>query len=107
MEQAVANLVTNAVKYSKENGSIHIGIKREENMVVLQVEDDGLGIGKEDLPFIFEHFFRGEKSRSRQFGGTGLGLSIVKYIVEAHGGYITVKSQLGEGSVFKIYLPLI
>jgi signal transduction histidine kinase len=107
MEQALINLITNAVKYSKENGFIRLNIIKEESMVVFQVEDDGHGISKEDLPFIFEHFFRGEKSRSRQFGGTGLGLSIVKYIIEAHGGYITVKSQLEEGSLFKIHLPLI
>lgn len=106
IEQAIINLVTNAIKYSKDNGSIKISITREENMVVIQVEDDGLGISKEDLPFIFEHFFRGEKSRSRQYGGTGLGLSIVKYIVEAHDGYINVKSELGRGSLFKIYIPL-
>jgi Osmosensitive K+ channel histidine kinase len=107
MEQALVNLVTNAAKYLKDNGHMKISIKKEDNMVVFSVEDDGIGISKEDLPFIFDHFYRGEKSISRQSGGTGLGLSIVKYIVEAHEGYITVKSKLGEGSTFRIHLPVI
>lgn len=107
MEQVLVNLITNAVKYSKEGGSIIVRIEREENMVVFQVEDNGYGISKEDLPFVFEHFYRGEKSRNRKHGGTGLGLSIVKYIVEAHGGYITVKSQLDTGSLFKVYIPVV
>lgn len=107
MEQALMNLITNAIKYSKENGNVKLSVAKEEDMVVFRVEDDGLGISKEDLPFIFQHFYRGEKSGSCQYGGTGLGLSIVKYIVEAHGGYVTVKSQLGSGTFFKIFLPVI
>jgi signal transduction histidine kinase len=107
MEQAIINLVVNAIKYSQKNGWIKIRAKKEDEMIVICVEDNGIGIGKEDLPFIFEDFFRGEKSRSREFGGTGLGLSIVKYIVEKHGGYVSVKSKLGEGSCFKLHIPVV
>jgi len=107
LEQALINLVVNAIKYSPNGGKIHVFTKQVDNYAVITVEDAGMGIGKEDLPFIFENFYRGEKSRSRQYGGTGLGLSIVKYITEAHGGYITVKSEREKGSTFKLYLPLV
>ena len=107
MEQALMNLITNGIKYSEEKGIIKVGVTKEEDMVVFLVKDNGLGISKEDLPFVFQHFYRGEKSRSRKHGGTGLGLSIVKYIVEAHEGYVKVNSELGSGTTFKIYLPII
>lgn len=107
MEQAVMNLIVNAIKYSHEGELIRIFTEQVDNFVVIGVEDKGMGISKEDLPFIFENFYRGEKSRSRKYGGTGLGLSIVKYIAEAHDGYITVKSELGKGSTFKLFLPMV
>jgi signal transduction histidine kinase len=107
LEQALINLVVNAIKYSPNGEKIRVFTKQIDNYVVITVEDGGIGIGKEDLPFIFENFYRGEKSRSREYGGTGLGLSIVKYIAEAHGGYVTVKSELGKGSAFKLCLPLV
>ncbi len=107
LEQALMNLVVNAIKYSPNGEKIWVFTEQVDNYAVIGVRDEGMGIGKEDLPFIFESFYRGEKSRSRAYGGTGLGLSIVKYITEAHGGYITVKSEIGKGSTFKIYLPMV
>jgi len=106
LEQAMINLVVNAIKYSPNGEKIYIFTEQVDNYIVIGVEDQGIGISKEDLPFIFDNFYRGEKSRSRQYGGTGLGLSIVKYIVEAHAGYMTVKSEVGKGSTFKMHLPI-
>lgn len=105
LEQALINLVTNAMKYSKSSNEITLHAYYKDPSFIIIIKDLGMGISKEDLPFIFDPFFRGEKSRSRKYGGTGLGLSIVKHIIEVHQGDIKVKSTLNSGTTFTIYLP--
>ncbi|WPM31413.1 ATP-binding protein [Hydrogenobacter sp. T-2] len=100
------NLVDNAIKYNREGGKVEVKAKRENQYVQLQVQDTGIGIPKEHIPFIFERFYRVDPSRSRNLGGTGLGLSIVKHIALSHGGKIEVQSKEGVGSIFSVFLPL-
>lgn len=107
LEQAFINLIDNAIKYSDPGGQVDIDARQSDEELVVCVRDAGCGIGKEHLPRIFERFYRVDKARSRKLGGTGLGLSIVKHIAQAHGGYISVASTVGEGSVFAIHLPLL
>jgi two-component system, OmpR family, phosphate regulon sensor histidine kinase PhoR len=107
LEQAVVNLVDNAVQYSPQGSSIEIVASRVDGDITISVRDHGTGISKDHLSRIFERFYRVDKARSRKAGGTGLGLAIVKHIVNAHGGRVTVESTLGEGSTFTIILPLI
>jgi len=104
-EQAVFNLVDNAVRYSEDGGRVAVSAGEESGEVVVTVQDRGSGIAAEHLPRIFERFYRVDKARTRDQGGTGLGLAIVKHIVQAHGGRVTVESRVGEGSVFRIHLP--
>ena len=104
--QVINNLVDNAMKFNKENGSIKIYSLKEDSFVKIFIEDSGIGIPKEDLPRIFERFYRVDKARSRDMGGTGLGLSIVKHIVELHNGSVGVDSIEGSGSKFYFILPL-
>lgn len=103
--QALINILSNAIRYSNEGGTIEINEIAYENRVLISVEDRGIGISEEDLKYVFERFYRADKSRTRATGGTGIGLTIVKSIVSAHGGEIYVKSKLGEGSKFTIILP--
>lgn len=105
IEQALVNLISNAIKYSPDGRTVRIAALREEGSVVLTVEDQGLGIEEKHLDRLFERFYRVDKGRSRQEGGTGLGLSIVKHIAQAHGGQVAVKSRFGKGSVFSLILP--
>ena len=105
MEQAVANLVDNAIKYSGRNGSVRIHASVRNGYATISVIDVGCGIPKEHLPRIFERFYRVDKARSRDQGGTGLGLAIVKHTVQAHGGRVTVESSPGRGSTFSMILP--
>ena len=105
IKQILFNLVTNAISYTPEKGSVSIKIKEEEHDVCFIVQDTGIGISEQDLPRIFERFYRVDKDRSRETGGTGLGLAIVKHIVEAHQGKIDVDSELGKGTTFKVYIP--
>ncbi len=106
LEQALVNLLDNAVKFGKEGGMVRVEQKRGEgNMVEVSVSDDGIGIPSEDLPRIFERFYRVDKARSREAGGTGLGLSIVKHVAEVFGGSVRVKSEMGKGSTFTVSLP--
>jgi two-component system phosphate regulon sensor histidine kinase PhoR len=105
LEQAVVNLIDNAVKYSPEGQTVRIAACRQEGEVVIRVEDQGCGIGREHLPRIFERFYRADRARSRELGGTGLGLAIVKHIAQVHGGRASVQSVVGEGSTFFLHLP--
>jgi two-component system phosphate regulon sensor histidine kinase PhoR len=106
IEQVFTNLLDNAIKYGREGGNIKISV-RENTTAEIQVsiQDNGIGIPKEDLPRIFERFYRVDKGRSKELGGTGLGLSIVKHIVQAHGGKVWAESQIGKGSTFYFTLP--
>ena len=106
LEQVLINLLDNAIKYGREGGNTKISVNENPNAEIqVSVQDDGIGIPKEDLPRIFERFYRVDKGRSKELGGTGLGLSIVKHIVQAHGGNVWAESQIGKGSTFYFTLP--
>lgn len=105
IRQVVWNLLDNAIKYNVEDGRIEMTLHADEAWLSVRVADTGIGIPAEELPRIFERFYRVDKARSRALGGTGLGLSIVKRIVEAHGGQVEVESELGRGSTFQLTLP--
>ncbi len=105
LEQAVINLLDNAIKYSEEGGHVVIVSARHAEEITVEVRDEGCGIDKEDMPRLFERFYRVDKARSRKLGGTGLGLAIVKHIMQVHGGSVTVMSTPGEGSAFTLHLP--
>ena len=104
--QAVANLVLNAIAYSAERSTVEVRTRVRNDMMEIAVSDQGVGISKEDIPRIFERFYRIDKARSRESGGTGLGLSIVRHIAIIHSGTIKVSSKPGEGSVFTLAIPL-
>lgn len=106
MTQAIVNLLDNAINYSGEDNNIKISASLEDKELRIRVRDHGVGITKENLPRLFERFFRVDKARSRELGGTGLGLAIVKHIVHAHGGRVSVESTPGKGSTFSLHLPL-
>ena len=105
LHQVVFNLLSNAVKYSNEDGHIFIKLETSHSHVLLTVEDQGTGISKEELPFVFERFYRTDSSRTRKTGGAGIGLAIAKSIVLAHGGKIWAESEEGKGSRFFLSLP--
>jgi len=107
IEQVVVNLIDNAIKYSQQGEKVHISAEKINNEIVINVADNGCGIPEKHLPRIFERFYRVDKARSRKLGGTGLGLAIVKHISHAHGGYASVESEFGKGSVFSVHLPLV
>ena len=102
--QVVTNLLSNAIKYNNENGSITVRSEVTDNELLVQVADGGIGIANEDIPKLFERFYRVEASD--RIEGTGLGLHISQQIVEAHSGKIWIESELGEGSTFSFALPL-
>jgi two-component system, OmpR family, phosphate regulon sensor histidine kinase PhoR len=104
LEQALINLIDNAVKYSDPGSSVAVEAGTADGQVVIKVRDQGVGIAKEHLPRLFERFYRVDPSRSRKVGGTGLGLAIVKHIAQAHGGKVWVESTPGQGSTFAMYL---
>jgi two-component system phosphate regulon sensor histidine kinase PhoR len=106
LEQAVMNLLDNALKYSEPQSEVHVEAVCQPNEIVIHVRDQGCGIEAEHLGRLFERFYRVDKARSRKLGGTGLGLSIVKHIINVHGGHVTVESSPGEGSTFTIHLPV-
>lgn len=103
---AIINLISNALRYTENGGSINIKTFVKEDHLFIEVEDTGIGIAKEDIPYVFERFYRTDESRARVTGGAGIGLSITLAIVEAHNGIVYVKSELGKGSKFIIELPL-
>ena len=106
LEQAFVNLLDNAVKFNRGGGEVWVDARRmPDHRVAITIADSGIGIPSEDLPRIFERFYRVDKARSREVGGTGLGLSIVKHVVEQMGGTVSVESQLGKGSRFTVVLP--
>ena len=109
LEQVSYNLIGNAVKYTPEGGEIRIVLARSGRNAVLTVRDNGIGIPAEDIPHIFDRFYRVDKARTRtgDEGGTGLGLSIVRQIVRLHAGTVTVSSEAGKGTVFTVTLPLL
>ncbi len=106
LQEVIYNLCENAVKYNKNNGTVHVTVYQKDNEAVVSVCDNGIGIPKEHHDRIFERFYRVDKSRSKETGGTGLGLSIVKHIVQAHGGRLTIDSELGQGSCICAIFPL-
>ena len=106
MEQIFNNLLENAIKFTPEGGRIGLSVTIDDLHVEIRVSDTGVGIPTEDLPHVFEQFYRVEKARSRQAGGTGLGLSIVKHIMTLHGGTVRAESVLGKGATIILRLPL-
>ncbi|MDT8899649.1 sensor histidine kinase [Anaeroselena agilis] len=110
MRQVIFNLLTNAVRYTDTGGRVMVETAAErhegKNWVAISVRDTGQGIAPEDLPHIFDHFYRADKSRNRKSGGTGIGLAIVKQLVETHGGKVVVASKPSEGSCFTVVLPM-
>jgi len=105
LEQAVVNLIDNAVKYSAEGSTVEVDLAQTDDEIVVSVTDQGQGVAREHLPRLFERFYRVDKARSRDLGGTGLGLAIVKHIAQIHGGRVSVDSVVGRGSTFRIHLP--
>ena len=107
LEQVIVNIISNAIKYTQEDGNISVYIGKNYSEVYVKVTDNGVGIPEEDLPRIFERFYRVDKARSREMGGTGLGLSIAREIVEAHGGNISINSEYGKGTEVLIKIPFV
>jgi signal transduction histidine kinase len=105
LTQVITNLLSNAIKYTPEGGHVRVAVKNTLDSSIVEVSDNGIGIPGEELPLIFERFYRTDKSRNRQTGGTGIGLTIAKSIVQAHGGHIEAESKSGQGSRFTVSLP--
>jgi signal transduction histidine kinase len=105
LERVVENLVSNAVKFSPEGGSVEVRARREGDEAVITVTDSGLGIAERDLPMVFDRFFRSALANHLQIQGTGLGLSVVHSLVKAHGGSVEIDSQQDEGTVVTVRLP--
>ena len=108
-ERILLNLLSNAIKFTQKGKAINVNVSQKtvdkKSMVCIQVKDNGIGIPEEELPFIFERFYRADKSRNRKTGGAGIGLAVVKSIIEAHKGSIDVSSKIDIGSQFTISLP--
>ena len=105
MTQVIDNILNNAIKYSPDGGKITVSMKTTDDQMILSIKDQGLGIPKQDLPKIFDRFYRVDRARSRAQGGSGLGLAIAKEIIKQHNGFIWAKSEYGKGSTFTIVLP--
>jgi signal transduction histidine kinase len=103
--QIMRNLLTNAIKYTPEQGEIRVSAQMVQDEVQVYVQDNGMGIAAEHLPYVFKHFYRADTSRARETGGSGLGLAIVEQLVRAHGGRVTVESHIGQGTCFLFTLP--
>ncbi len=106
LSQVWINLLHNSIKFTPRNGSIHIRLRSVDARIEVEIQDSGIGIAEDEISRIFERFYKVDKARSASGGGSGLGLSLVKKIVELHGGHITVASRPGEGTVFKVNLPV-
>lgn len=102
--QVMENLIVNSIRYGKEGGETKITCRDMLDKILVEVEDNGIGIAKSDAPRVFERFYRTDKGRSREQGGTGLGLAIVKHVIEGHGEHVSVRSEMGEGSTFTFTL---
>ena len=106
LEQAFLNLLANAIKFNRPDGEVRVRVtQHRDGRVAVVIADSGVGIPSQDLPRIFERFYRVDKARSRQVGGTGLGLSIVRHVIERMNGTVTVESQVGKGTAFQVLLP--
>lgn len=107
ISQVIHNLLTNAVRYTPPGGFVTVesGYADRPGLIFFSVQDTGVGISEGDLPHVFDHFYRADKSRDRKSGGTGIGLAIVKQLAELHGGYVKAESHVGKGSVFTVFLP--
>ncbi|MCY6369896.1 sensor histidine kinase [Clostridium ganghwense] len=106
ISQVCINLISNALKYTLQGGKIEVRLDKKKEFIELSVKDNGIGIAESDIPYIFERFYRADKSRNRLTGGAGIGLTITKRIVEAHKGKINVESKVGKGTVFKVILSI-
>jgi two-component system phosphate regulon sensor histidine kinase PhoR len=106
LDQVFTNLIENAIKYTPAEGEVRVLALPQGEQIVIEVRDSGIGIPREHLHRIFERFYRVDRSRSREMGGTGLGLSIVKHVVRAHGGQVEADSVEGQGSTFRVELPI-
>ncbi|MCM3764580.1 cell wall metabolism sensor histidine kinase WalK [Neobacillus niacini] len=106
MTQVFVNLIGNALRHTPSGGKVEVSVQQQGDLVLIRVADTGPGIPAEKLPHIFDRFYKADASRSRSESGTGLGLSIAKGYIEAHGGVITVESQVGRGTVFLITIPV-
>jgi len=105
MKQVLVNLLHNAIKFTSQGGSINLSCEQQESKIIFSVTDSGVGIAANDIPRIFERFYKADRSRAG--GGTGLGLAISKHIVDAHGGQIWVESVEGKGSIFSFNIPIV
>jgi signal transduction histidine kinase len=106
LRQMLLNLIDNAIKYNQVHGSIHLGLQVKDGNAVITVRDTGIGMSENEIPKIFNRFYRVDRARSRELGGAGLGLSIVKWIVDAHNGTISVISKVNGGTEFLVSFPL-
>jgi heavy metal sensor kinase len=106
LERVILNLLDNAIKFTPEGGHVEVSVRSVPGEAVLEVRDSGIGIGTQALPHVFERFYRADPSRSREFDGAGLGLSLVEWIVKEHQGHVSVESQPGQGSLFRVAIPL-
>jgi two-component system sensor histidine kinase ResE len=105
IEQVLTNLIDNAIRHTPIGGTVQLNVASEEKGIIVEVTDSGSGISEEDLPFVFERFYKADKARTRSRAGTGLGLAIAKNIIEAHRGYLSVQSKIGQGTTFTFMIP--
>lgn len=105
LKQILINILTNALKYTPALGKVDVAVRHQEDKVVIEVKDTGIGIDSKDLPYVFERLYRSDISRNRKTGGSGIGLSIVKTLVDAHGGNITIESEKKKGTLVRILMP--
>jgi signal transduction histidine kinase len=107
LAQMLWNLLENAAQYTPDGGRIELHLRPVDGVARVEVQDTGIGIAEEDLPHVFDRFYRGQGARAIREDGTGLGLAIVKYVAEAHGGMVTVSSEPGRGTTFSVDIPLV